>query len=567
MGTSNIKIGKESSQEDTVYYPKALFELNLLVCGNYFEDIIERDLNEINESVEENYIKRGKHNVLPEWEYFFFRKDKAIGKNTASFMQNSIRQGKYKNLIIFYSGFGDYSYENLLEYYDKEVKPNYYPGILIIAKQDENIILPNLKKLNKGLIKISREYDLIDILIKIIQFAAYYNQLGDDIGFPKKFQDKDLLEKDNYLMTKYLFTINILLCGRPGAGKSTLINRILGKERSYAKIGSDTVTSNIIKYIHEKYPLVLYDSPGFEMKENVDSVQKLIKQKNKDLKVEKDRIHCVFYILNKNSERGFFGKEFEFIKDLIEQGIDIYIISTHAESEDKSDEYIEATKLQILQNSKVNKSIKDLENYIYPVELKNEGCYKRFGIKKLFTDIYNRYAIEKTPYEINQRNINEIDSIFLKDFLTKENLKDKLTALSLRIKANFKLLAASLGKDASVKGTTMLSNSVIKIISNIYNKKITTDESLEIIKLNGYTNEIERNEDNIRRKIEKVFASLFYFNGPASKEVDYIANYLIEKYNKEIDDDRNYYKLLNDYRIAINNAIDSLNNINDEDNE
>ena len=246
--------------------------------------------------------------------------------------------------------------------------------------------------------------------------------------------------------------------------------------------------------------------------------------------------------------------------------MDVFIVTTHAENKDNSDEYIEATKIQILHNSQGDQNLENLKEYIYPVELKNGKNYLRFGMQNLFTDIYKRYDKEKIPYEINQNNINKINSKFIKDFLKKENLKINLTALSSRIKANFKLLAASLGTDASVKGTTMLSNSVIKIISNIYNQKITTDESLDIIKSNGYTNEIE-NEDSIRRKIEKGFASIFYFNGPASREVDYIANYLIDKYNRKIDNDLNFYKFLNDYRIAINNAIDSLNEINDEDNE
>ena len=557
--------GKEISQEDSADYEKAFFELNILVCGNYNEGILLKDLIDIQEEDEE-YTKKGKHNTIPEWKYFFFRKNKTIGENTYKFIKSSILAKNYNNLILFYSGLYNYSYENLLEHYDNNVRPNYYPGILIIAKQNENIILPQLNKLNPGLIKISMEDDLLDIKIKIIQFATYYNQLGDEIGFPKKFQERDLLEKDNYLMTKYIFTINILFCGRPGSGKSTLINKILGKEKSYAKTGDKTITSKIIKYIHEKYPLVLYDSPGFEKEKDILRVQNLIKQKSENLNEEKNRIHCVFYILNKNSERGFLAGEYDFILKLIEQEMDIFIISTHAESEENSDEYIEATKIQILQNSNGNKNIKDLEKYIYPVELKNGKYYKRFGMKNLFTSIYNKYAKEKTSYEINQRNINNIQSKFLKDILTKENLKKKLKALSLRINTNFKLLAASLGTNASVKGTTMLSNSVIKIISNIYNKKITTDESLEIIKLNGYNNEFE-SEDSLRRKIEKGFASIFYFNGPASKEVDYIANYLIDKYSREIDSDLNFYKFLNDFRIAINNAIDSLNNIDDKDDE
>ena len=338
----------------------------------------------------------------------------------------------------------------------------------------------------------------------------------------------------------------------------------MGKQKSYAKIGNNSITSKIVKYIHEKYPLVLYDSPGFETNDNITSVKNLLTQKNKTLNEEKNRIHCIFYLLNQKSERGFFGNEYQFLSSLIEQNLDLYIITTHAENEDNSEEFIEETRIQIMQSSNGNEEIENLRNYIYPVELIEERGYRRFGIAKLFNSIYNRYTREKIKNEITQNNINQIRSIFLKDILTKKNLKKKLKALSLRVKANFKLLAASLGKDASVKGTTMLSVSVIKKISNIYNKRITTDQCLDIIESKGYTNEFRNSEDRKLRQIEKDFASAFYFNGPASKEVDYIANYLIERYSSEIDNDRNFYRFLNDYRIAINNAIDSLRNINDD---
>ena len=564
MGT----IGKEISQEDSQYYEKVSFELNILVCGNYNQENIERDLKEI-QLVENHegvtYIRKGLYKVIPEWKYFFFEKDNEIGSNTFRFIENSIlRKKNFKNLILFYSGLNDYSVNDFLTYYDRRVRPNYYPYILIISRQNENINLPNLSKLNKNFIKLCKENDIIDIKINIIEIATYYNQLGDEIGFPKKLNERELLEKDNYLITKYPFTINILLCGRPGAGKSTLINRILGKQKSYAKIGNNSITSKIVKYIHEKYPLVLYDSPGFETNDNITSVQNLITQKNKTLNEEKNRIHCIFYLLNQKSERGFFGNEYQFLSSLIEQNLELYIITTHAENEDNSEEFIEETRIQIMQSSNGNEEIENLRNYIYPVELKEVRGYRRFGIAKLFNSIYNRYTREKIKNEITQNNINQIRSIFLKDILTKKDLKKKLKALSLRVKANFKLLAASLGKDASVKGTTMLSVSVIKIISNIYNQRKTTDECLNIIESKGYTNEFRNSEDKILRQIEKGFASVFYFNGPASKEVDYIANYLIETYSSEIDNDRNFYRFLNDYRIAINNAIDSLRNINDD---
>ena len=41
--------GKEISQEDSADYEKAFFELNILVCGNYNEGILLKDLIDIQE--------------------------------------------------------------------------------------------------------------------------------------------------------------------------------------------------------------------------------------------------------------------------------------------------------------------------------------------------------------------------------------------------------------------------------------------------------------------------------------------------------------------------------------
>ena len=557
--------GKESSQEDSQYYANVSFKMNLLVCGNYDKNSIEKELEKfssVRDYEGKKYIEVATHKTIPEWKFYFFDKNKDIGENTIDFIRDSIiRKIDYNNLILFYTGLENFTYENLLKFYDGQETTNYHPIILIIKEKNENINLPEMKKFNKNFIRIYDKNDKLGILINIIEIASYYNQLGDEIGYPKRFTEQSLLDKDNYLITKYLFTFNILLCGKPGVGKSTLINILLGKEKSYAKTGSNSITNKIIKYIHEKYPIVLYDSPGFETEDNIVSVQKLISEKNKSLNEEKNKIHCIFYLVNRKNER-FLKNEYNFLKNLIQEKIDIFIVATHAESKENSADYIEATKIYIQQNSNGKEEIKNLNDYIYPIELKNENNYKRFGLKELFNDVYKRYEKEKTLFEINQRNIENVKSQFLKDILSKENLKKKLTSLSLRVKSNFKLLAASLGTNADIKGTTMLSNSVIKIISNIYNIKITTKECLNIIEQNGYTNEI-KNQDTLIRKVEKGFASIFYFNGPASKEVDYLAEYLIKLYNKKIDNDEYYYRFLNIFRTSINETIESLKNFND----
>ena len=134
--------------------------------------------------------------------------------------------------------------------------------------------------------------------------------------------------------------------------------------------------------------------------------------------------------------------------------------------------------------------------------------------------------------------------------------------MAKRTRANFKLLASSLGKTSDVKGTTMLSTSVIKIISKIYNHPITTEECLDYIQSKGYTNEFIE-EDTSMRKFEKQWAFWFYENGPAAKEVDYLSSCLIKDYNKEIENDRKFFGFLNSYKNGINEAIESLKKIKD----
>ena len=55
-----------------------------------------------------------------------------------------------------------------------------------------------------------------------------------------------------------------------------------------------------------------------------------------------------------------------------------------------------------------------------------------------------------------------------------------------------------------------------------------------------------------------MLASVFYFNGPASKEVNEISKYLIELYSVKMNDDKNFYKYINDLRESLNQAIESL---------
>ena len=558
--------GKEYGHLDAIESVK--FDLNILICGNYVTANIEKELDKIEKSEQyegKPYFQKGIHKFIKGWKYYFFSQDSQIGENSINFIKESITINKdYKNIILFFSGLNEFTYKDLINFYEKDDENvAYQPHILIITKEDEAFISQNLvlKNLNKNLIKSIEIGNDIDKYIHLIKVTSYYNQLGDEIGFPKNIIDERLLEKDHELMIRYFFTFNILLCGKPGSGKSTLANRILGKERAYTGEGYSTLTFRITKYISDKYPIAIYDTPGFDEYEDIEKIKKLIKQKNKSLNEEKNRIHFVFYVINAKSHRFIGEKEKEFLRSLLDQKLEVYFIITHAETKDNVKNYLNDFKINIIQYFDKDKA-DNLKKNIYPVELEEDERYKKFGIKEVFTSLYNNYKEYKFSEEITSSNIGTFNTIFFDDISTKDNLQQKLKALSLRVKVNFKILAATLENSPYAKGSTNLSTAVIKIISKIYNHIITTEKCLEYIKSKGFTDELHQT-DTLGRMIEKKFDSIFYVNGPAAKEVESLASSLIKEYNLELDNEKNFYGILNCYNRSINYAIDSLQDIND----
>lgn len=77
---------------------------------------------------------------------------------------------------------------------------------------------------------------------------------------------------------------------------------------------------------------------------------------------KKKKIHCVFYVLNGKAERTFNREEFDFLKSLLEQNLDIYFIVIHAETEENVNDFIGAIKVNLTQNANIDKRIIELKN-------------------------------------------------------------------------------------------------------------------------------------------------------------------------------------------------------------
>jgi GTPase Era involved in 16S rRNA processing len=72
------------------------------------------------------------------------------------------------------------------------------------------------------------------------------------------------------------------MIGRPGVGKSTLVNLLSNSKRSMEGKGA-SVTKYITRYVIDKYKISLYDSPGFDSNQNIQNIKYLIEKLNNHL--------------------------------------------------------------------------------------------------------------------------------------------------------------------------------------------------------------------------------------------------------------------------------------------
>lgn len=137
---------------------------------------------------------------------------------------------------------------------------------------------------------------------------------------------------------------NILVVGKTGVGKSTLVNAFFSGKIADTGVGTP-VSKNLIKYEKEEVPVSIWDTRGLELKEEAQiQTKNEIIQEIRELKKSNDlskQINICWYCINYLGKR-IEESEIEWINQIAEE-VPVIIVLTQTQSK-KDDEFFKVIK-------------------------------------------------------------------------------------------------------------------------------------------------------------------------------------------------------------------------------
>lgn len=201
----------------------------------------------------------------------------------------------------------------------------------------------------------------------------------------------EILEKTEIEINK-MSPVNILIVGKTGVGKSTLINNVFREKLADTGIGKP-VTKHLRRITKEGIPIVLYDTRGLELKE---AVQKEVKKEIFDLVKKKkntnEAIHVVYYCIQASSSR-IEELELELIKEISENNPVILVLTQSiGKPAEEFSSYLKQLNLPVVGIQTVMAE---------PYEITEEYIIPTFGLKELIAK-----TLELIPKETKEAFTN-----------------------------------------------------------------------------------------------------------------------------------------------------------------
>ena len=206
----------------------------------------------------------------------------------------------------------------------------------------------------------------------------------------------DLIEEEEQKM----HTANLMVVGKTGVGKSTLVNSVFRENLADTGIGTP-VTQHLQRITKPGIPLVLYDTKGIELdpvvqaavkQEILGEIDRLIRLNQKD-----DLIHMIWFCVNSLSRR-IEDYEIEWIRSFAEK-IPVIVVLTQAVGRDykELEKYVKDLNLPVKNvRSVLARDLEIDEHYTLPA----------FGLKELVDTTFDCLPEAAHAAFINAQKVN-----------------------------------------------------------------------------------------------------------------------------------------------------------------
>ena len=206
----------------------------------------------------------------------------------------------------------------------------------------------------------------------------------------------DLIEEEEQKM----HTANLMVVGKTGVGKSTLVNSVFRENLADTGVGTP-VTQHLQRVTKPGIPLVIYDTKGIELdpavqaevkQEILGEIDRLIRLNQKD-----DLIHMIWFCINSLSRR-VEDFEIEWIRSFAEK-IPVIVVLTQSIGRDykELENYIKELNLPVKNvRSVLARDLEIDENYSLPA----------FGLKELVDTTFDCLPEAAHAAFINAQKVN-----------------------------------------------------------------------------------------------------------------------------------------------------------------